>query len=203
VSLIAERKIFMLEDGEWNASCAKALRKIDLDAASLADDGFDGQQADQRAVPFEGGAVAELAVEAERDERNTARGRPCRADGVGALMLRGRNQRHRGCQGAARPAAAGRGPRLAVFDAIGLGGVIAHRLDRGDGFVERLAQSLRFLDLDGVNFGRVHDGPSTLLGHRFTVENCAAYRPDVMSALEWFGDRPLWNSSGWLRTIAN
>jgi hypothetical protein len=44
VSLIAERKIFMLEDGEWNASCAKALRKIDLDAASLADDGFDGQQ---------------------------------------------------------------------------------------------------------------------------------------------------------------
>ena len=46
-------------------------------------------------------------------------------------------------------------------------------------------------------------GPSTLLGHRFTVENCAAYRPDVMSALEWFGDRPLWNSSGWLRTIAN
>ena len=96
MSLIAERKIFMLEDGEWNASCAKALRKIDLDAASLADDGFDGQQADQRAVPFEGGAVAELAVEAERDERNTARGRPCRADGVGALMLRGRNQRHRG-----------------------------------------------------------------------------------------------------------
>ena len=35
--------------------------------------------------------------------------------------------------------------------------MIAHRLDRGDGFVERLAQSLRFLDLDGVNFGRVHD----------------------------------------------
>ena len=30
MSLIAERKIFMLEDGEWNASCAKALRKIDL-----------------------------------------------------------------------------------------------------------------------------------------------------------------------------
>ena len=57
--------------------------------------------------------------------------------------------------------------------------------------------------VERIEGGRGQAGPSTLLGHRFTVENCAAYRPDVMSALEWFGDRPLWNSSGWLRTIAN
>ena len=74
---------------------------------------------------------------------------------------------------------------------FGCGGVVSTYKEPATG---------RILDLC-MTCGEV--GPCALLGHRFTVENCAAYRPDVMSALEWFGDRPLWNSSGWLRTIAN
>src|SRR3546814_9939553 len=54
----------------------------------------------------------------------------------------------RGGQGAARSAAGGSGPRLAAFDAVNLGGVVAHRADRRDGFMKRLAKALRLLDLD-------------------------------------------------------
>src|SRR3546814_7461823 len=60
-------------------------------------------------------------------------------------------------QGSARPAPGGRGPRTATFDAIDFGGMVAHRLYARDSFVEGLAKALRFLKLDGVNFGRIED----------------------------------------------
>src|SRR3546814_11217803 len=40
---------------------------------------------------------------------------------------------------------------------IDFGGMVAHRLNRRDGLVKRLAKALRFFDLHRVNFGRVHD----------------------------------------------
>src|SRR3546814_14365284 len=35
--------------------------------------------------------------------------------------------------------------------------MVAHRLNRRDGLVKRLAKALRFFDLHSANFGRVHD----------------------------------------------
>src|SRR3546814_9871208 len=60
-------------------------------------------------------------------------------------------------QGSARPAAGGGRPRAPAFDAIDFGGMVAHRLYARDSFVEGLAKTLRFLKLDGVNFGRIED----------------------------------------------
>src|SRR3546814_12840156 len=73
VSLIADRKICVFEDGERDASGAKILREIDLDAAAFANNGFNWQQSLNRTVTLERGAVAKLAIEPEGDKRHPAR----------------------------------------------------------------------------------------------------------------------------------
>src|SRR3546814_3875890 len=82
VSLIADRKICVFEDGERDASGAKILREIDLDAAAFANNGFNWQQSLNRTVTLERGAVAKLAIEPEGEKRHPARCGPCGADGV-------------------------------------------------------------------------------------------------------------------------
>src|SRR3546814_20347489 len=72
VSLIADRKICVFEDGERDASGAKILREIDLDAAAFANNGFNWQQSLNRTVTLERGAVAKLAIEPEGDKRHPA-----------------------------------------------------------------------------------------------------------------------------------
>ena len=78
----------------------------------------------------------------------------------------------RGGQSAACPASCSRGPWMAIFDAVNFGGMVAHRLDRRDGFVKRLAKALRFLDLHRVNFGRVHDA-----GKLSQLARCVIFLP--------------------------
>src|SRR3546814_15739458 len=78
VSLIADRKICVFEDGERDASGAKILREIDLDAAAFANNGFNWQQSLNRTVTLDRAAVAKLAIEPERDQRHPA---PCRPFG--------------------------------------------------------------------------------------------------------------------------
>src|SRR3546814_13148323 len=70
VSLIADRKICVFEDGERDASGAKILREIDLDAAAFANNGFNWQQSLNRTVTLERGAVAKLANAPESDKRH-------------------------------------------------------------------------------------------------------------------------------------
>src|SRR3546814_20962569 len=82
VSLIADRKICVFEDGERDASGAKILREIDLDAAAFANNGFNWQQSLNRTVTLDRRAVAKLAIEPEGDNRHPARCRPCAAEGA-------------------------------------------------------------------------------------------------------------------------
>ena len=72
VSLIASRKMRVLEDGERDASTAKQVREIDLNIAALADDGFNGEQSGERAIAIPCRPVAKLTVPAGK-----AAARPC------------------------------------------------------------------------------------------------------------------------------
>lgn len=62
VSLIANREMFMFEDGERDARTTKEVREIDLNIAPLADHGFNGQQSCERAVAIPSRPVAKLTI---------------------------------------------------------------------------------------------------------------------------------------------
>jgi hypothetical protein len=72
--------------------------------------------------------------------------RPARRVGFAPLLRAGGKEVARldlrSGQRAARAAAAGRAPWPAGFDAVDLGGMVAHAFDGGHGFMERLAQAL-------------------------------------------------------------